>query len=154
MRLQILKLFLRRLELTEGVTHQFLEILKERVNESPKFRSLGTIDCHMGIKSGSDVFAIKFESFSCKNIDIWEEDRLRELDFYFEMLQDEWQDWFYTLAGEGAVVDRPGLNEMDLNHPGGILRCSDELGRLKFFRYMNSLQEFFNCINLTDLKEH
>ena len=138
--------------MTNSVTYQFLETLKERVNKSLNFRTLGTIDCHVGIKSGSDIFALKFESFSCRSVSIWEEDRLRELDFYFEMLPEEWQGWFHTLIVESSAADRPGLNEMDLKGSGGILRCSDELGRLKFYRYMNSLQEFFNCIDPSDLK--
>ena len=77
--------------MTNSVTYQFLETLKERVNKSLNFRTLGTIDCHVGIKSGSDIFALKFESFSCRSVSIWEEDRLRELDFNFEMLPEEWQ---------------------------------------------------------------
>ena len=68
------------------------------------------------------------------------------------MLPEEWQGWFHTLIVEGSATDRPGLNEMDLKGSGGILRCSDELGRLIFYRYMNSLQEFFNCIDPSDLK--
>jgi hypothetical protein len=143
---------LRSRILTKGVTHHFLEQLKERANKSSYFRSLGTIDCHVGIKSGSDVFSLKFESFSCEEIKVWEEDRLRELDFYFEMKHKEWQDWFYLLLEDNIAEDRLGLNEMDLNHPDGVLRCSDELGRLKFLRYMNSLQEFFNCVDSSDFK--
>ena len=139
--------------MTEGVTRHFLERLKARANESSQFRGLGTIDCHVGIKSGSDVFALKFESFACREIRVWEEDRLRELDFYFEMKQGEWQDWFCSLVGDNSVTNKIGLNEMDLKHPDGVLRCSDELGRLKFFRYMNSLQEFFNCVDSSDFEE-
>ena len=139
--------------MTEGVTRNFLERLKDRANGSSQFRGLGTIDCHVGIKSGSDVFALKFESFTCREIRVWEEDRLRELDFYFEMKQGEWQDWFSSLVGDNSANKKIGLNELDLKHPDGVLRCSDELGRLKFFRYMNSLQEFFNCVESSDFKE-
>ena len=139
--------------MTEGVTRNFLERLKDRANGSSQFRGLGTIDCHLGIKSGSDVFALKFESFTCREIRVWEEDRLRELDFYFEMKQGEWQDWFSSLDGDNSANKKIGLNELDLKHPDGVLRCSDELGRLKFFRYMNSLQEFFNCVESSDFKE-
>jgi len=84
---------------------------------------------------------------------LWEEDRLRELDFYFEMKQEEWQDWFCSLEDVKSVTDKVGLNEMDLKHPDGVLRCFDEVGRLKFFRYMNSLQEFFNCVGSSDFRE-
>ncbi len=139
--------------MTEGVTRHLLERLKDCANGSSQFRNLGTIDCHFGIKSGSDIFAIKFESFTCVEVRLWEEDRLRELDFYFEMKQEEWQDWFCSLEDVKSVTDKVGLNEMDLKHPDGVLRCFDEVGRLKFFRYMNSLQEFFNCVGSSDFRE-
>ena len=72
-------------------------------------------------KSGSDVFALKFESFMCREIKVWEEDRLRELDFYFEMKQREWLDWICSLVGDNSVTYKVGLNEMDLKHPDGVI---------------------------------
>ena len=60
-------------------------------NESDAFRSLGTIDCRMGFRSGDNVVALTFESFSCTEVSAWEVDRLRDLDFWIEMGPDRWK---------------------------------------------------------------
>ena len=122
-------------------------------NESVEFRSLGTIDCRMGFRSGDNVVALTFVSFSCTEVSVWEVDRLRELDFWLELEPDRWKEFLAEMCENGAVMDGHTLNSLDLSSEAGIIRYQDEIGRMKFFKYINSIQKFLELSLLSNSKD-
>ena len=122
-------------------------------NESDDFRSLGTIDCRMGFRSGENVVALTFVSFSCTEVSVWEVDRLRELDFWLELEPDRWKEFLAEMCENGAVMDGHTLNSLDLSSEAGIIRYQDEIGRMKFFKYINSIQKFLELSLLSNSKD-
>ena len=121
-------------------------------NESDAFRSLGTIDCRMGFRSGDNVVALTFESFSCTEVSAWEVDRLRDLDFWIEMGPDRWKEFLAKMCESKEVIDGHTLNSLDLSSEAGIIRYQDEIGGMKFFRYINSIEKFLELSLLSNSK--
>ena len=121
-------------------------------NESDDFRSLGTIDCRMGFRSGDNVVALTFESFSCTEVSAWEVDRLRDLDFWIEMGPDRWQEFLAKMRENTEVMHGHTLNSVDLSSEAGIIRYQDEVGRMKFFQYINSIEKFLELSLLSNSK--
>jgi len=121
-------------------------------NESDDFRSLGTIDCRMGFRSGDNVVALTFESFSCTEVSVWEVDRLRELDFWIELEPVRWEEFLAEMCENIAVMDGHTLNCLDLSSEAGIIRYQDEIGKMKFFKYINSIQKFLELSLLSNSK--
>ena len=121
-------------------------------NGSAVFRSLGTIDCRIGFRSGDNVVALTFESFSCTEVGEWEVDRLRELDFWIEMEPDGWKEFLAEMCEKEEVIEGHTLNSLDLSSEAGIIRYQDEIGRMKFFRYINSIEKFLELSLLSNSK--
>jgi len=119
-------------------------------NESVEFRSLGTIDCRMGFRSGDNVVALTFVSFSCTEVSVWEVDRLRELDFWIELEPDRWEEFLAEKCENIKVIHSHSLNSLDLSSEAGVIRYQDEVGRMKFFKYINSIEKFLELSRLSN----
>ena len=92
-------------------------------------------------------------SFSCTEVSVWEVDRLRELDFWLELEPDRWKEFLAEMCENGAVMDGHTLNSLDLSREAGIIRYQDEIGRMKFFKYINSIQKFLELSLLSNSKD-
>lgn len=123
---------------------EWFESVRGIVNENPKFRALGNIDTNVGVKVGDQIFLLNFEAFECASVSESDEDGLQEVDFYIEMTPEEWQNFLGNIKENAGADAQHTLNTMDLNHPGGIIRSRDEYLRHNFFRYLLSLQFFFD----------
>ena len=125
-----------------------LKALKELVNQSDDFHSLGTIDCRVGFKSGDNVTAVTFQSYSCTEVATWDVDRLRELDFWIEMDPSQWSSMVNNIKEDGRANSCYRLNSLDLSTPGGIIHREDQSRGMKFYQYICSLQEFVDSVRL------
>jgi len=106
----------------------------------------------MGFRSGDNVVALTFESFSCTEVSVWEVDRLRELDFWIEMGPDRWKGFLAEMRKNTEVMHGHTLNSVDLSSEAGIIRYQDEVGRMKFFQYINSIEKFLELSLLSNSK--
>ena len=123
---------------------EWFESVGSIVNEDTKFRNLGNIDANVGVKVGERIFVLNFEAFECAGVSESDEEGLMEVDFYIDMTAEEWQDFLANIKENDGADLQHTLNTMDINHPGGIIRSRDEYLRHNFFRYLLSLQFFFD----------
>ncbi|MCH8110323.1 MAG: hypothetical protein IIB15_09370 [Chloroflexi bacterium] len=124
---------------------QWFDALREAVNEDARFRSLGTCDAKVGIKTEQQAFLITFEAFECAGVEEIDEDSLRDADFYLDLSTDEWQEFLSNIQTNGKADSEHSLNNLDLSRPSGMVKSHDEYRRHSFLRYHLSLQAFFDA---------
>jgi hypothetical protein len=131
---------------------EWFEAVQALVNEDAEFRRLGSIDTQMGIKSGADIFLITFEAFKCTEVSAGTDDDLFELDFYLDMAPETWQEMLTNIKAHGTADHQHTLNTLDLRLPDGLSSnaTGDQFKADMFFRYNESLQQFFNLSGQLD----
>jgi hypothetical protein len=115
------------------------------VNADPNFRQLGTVDTVTGAKIGNKIYEITFEAFECAGVREVNENALRDMDFWMEQSYDAWKDMIENIKRHGAADLSHTLNTIDLSAPEGFARSHDGYRRDAFYRFNQSLQDFFNA---------
>jgi hypothetical protein len=113
----------------------------------------GTIDCVAQFTvfeatphGGARHFQVTFEEFSVTRVDEVDDEEVDRADFVLEADLDIWQEMIENIAaGNGRPDLEHSLNRLSL--PGTPMRAwsEDPLRRDLFFRFNQSLQEFFNA---------
>jgi hypothetical protein len=129
---------------------EWFDALKAIVNQDPAFRQLGTIDTVIGVKAGSKIYELTFEAFECAGVREAGEDDLRDMDFWLEQPYDKWQDMIENIKTHGAADLSHTLNTIDLSMPAGLAQSHDGYRRDAFYRFNQSIQDFFNASSKLD----
>ena len=124
---------------------EWFNAVKDLVNADPNFRQLGTVDTVTGAKVGNKIYEITFEAFECTNVREVNENALRDMDFWMEQSYDAWKDMLENIKKNGAADLSHTLNTIDLSAPEGFARSHDGYRRDAFYRFNQSLQDFFNA---------
>lgn len=124
---------------------EWFNAIKDLVNNDPAFRQLGTVDAVVGVKVGSKIFELTFEAFECTNVREAGENDLRDMDFWLEQSYDAWKEMIGNIRQHGAADLSHTLNTIDLNIPEGFARSHDGYRRDAFYRFNQSIQDFFNA---------
>lgn len=124
---------------------EWLEALRQTVNADESFRRLGTVDTVMGIKVGEKVYQITFEAFACADVRKIGTADLRDVDFWLELPYEGWKEMLENIRQHGEADLRHTLNTIDLEQPEGFARSYDGYRRDAFYRFNQSLQDFFNA---------
>ena len=124
---------------------EWFNAIKDLVNQDPAFRQLGTIDCVVGAKIGTKIYEITFEAFECTNVKEASENDLRDMDFWLEQPYDNWKDMIENIKKHGAADLSHTMNTIDLSLPEGFARSHDGYRRDAFYRFNQSIQDFFNA---------
>lgn len=124
---------------------EWFNAVKDLVNNSPEFRQLGTIDAVVGVKVGNKVYELTFEAFELTNVREAAESDLRDMDFWLEQPYEKWQEMLENIKKNGAADLSHTLNTIDLSMPEGFARSYDGYRRDAFYRFNQSLQDFFNA---------
>ncbi len=124
---------------------EWFNAIKDIVNSDPAFRQLGTVDCVVGIKVGSKILEVTFEAFECTAVRDATTDDLRDMDFWLEQSYDQWKDMLENIKKHGAADLSHTLNTIDLTIPEGFARSHDGYRRDAFYRFNQSIQDFFNA---------
>lgn len=119
--------------------------IKEIVNKDPAFRQLGTVDAVVGMKIEHKIIEVTFEAFECTNVREASENDLRDMDFWLEQSYDQWKDMLVNIQKNGKADLSHTLNTIDLSSPEGFARSHDGYRRDAFYRFNQSLQDFFNA---------
>ena len=119
--------------------------IKDIVNNDPKYRQLGTVDAVVGIKVGSKLYELTFEAFECTGVREASENDLRDMDFWLELPYERWKDMVTNIQKNGKADLTHTLNTIDLSTPEGFARSHDGYRRDAFYRFNQSLQDFFNA---------
>ena len=124
---------------------EWFNAIKDIVNSDPNFRQLGTVDAVVGVKVENKIYQLTFEAFECTNVREASESDLRDMDFWLEQPYDLWKDMLDNIKKHGAADLSHTLNTIDLNIPEGFARSNDGYRRDAFYRFNQSIQDFFNA---------
>jgi hypothetical protein len=126
----------------------FTALKHQMAAEQARFRRLGFIDTTFGISvtqnGASRNFVLTFEVFELKDVHEVGQLDLGQLDFAIEGDFAIWRDMIENIQRHGEADTKHDLNT--LTHFGEALRISyaDPEGHDKLYRFMESIQEFFD----------
>ena len=123
----------------------WLEDLKERVNGTDRFKHFGTIDCAMGIQVDEQVFKVVFEAFEVIEVAEVTDAASEDLDFTLTMAGTEWQEMLENIKANGRADLNHTLNTLDLEKPEAFAMGDDYTRRDLFYRFNQTLQDFFDA---------
>jgi hypothetical protein len=129
---------------------EWFNAIREITNNDPAFRQLGTVDATVGIKVGNKIYELTFEAFECTGVREAGENDLRDMDFWLEQSYDQWKDMLENIKRNGAADLTHTLNTIDLSMPEGFARSHDGYRRDAFYRFNQSIQDFFNASSKID----
>jgi len=124
---------------------EWFNAVKDLVNNDPAFRQLGTVDTTVGVKVGNKIFQLTFEAFECTGVREAGANDLRDMDFWLEQSYDQWKEMLENIKQHGAADLTHTLNTIDLSMPEGFARSHDGYRRDAFYRFNQSIQDFFNA---------
>ncbi|HTR62411.1 MAG TPA: hypothetical protein VMH37_11965 [Candidatus Binataceae bacterium] len=137
-------------------TEYFGALRDKMAAEQEKFRRLGFIDTTFGIKVGSNGkarnFVLEFEVFELK--DVREVDSIdpKKVDFTIEGDARVWQEMIENIHRNGEADSSHDINT--LAHFGEQLKVvyDDPDGHDKLYRFMESIQKFFDLSSKVDVR--
>lgn len=121
----------------------FFQALQQRTKEDKaRFEKLGYCDTSFGVRVGGDLYSVAFEVYEC--VDVREGGDAEKLDFVLSGPRAIWNDMVSAIVEHKGADAKHTLNT--LSHVGDVLRveAADAEGQDKFYRYMASIQEFFD----------
>jgi len=136
---------------------EYFGALKDKMTaEQDKFRRLGFIDTTFGIRVGSNGkqrnFVLEFEVFDLK--DVREVDSIdpKKVDFTIEGDTRVWQEMIENIHRNGEADSSHDINT--LAHFGEQLKVvyDDPDGHDKLYRFMESIQKFFDLSSKVDVR--
>ena len=131
---------------------EWFNAIKDMVNVDPNFRQLGTVDAVIGVKVENKIFELTFEAFECTKVREATADDLRDMDFWLEQSYDQWKEMLENIKKNGAADLTHTMNTLDLSNPEGFARSNDGYRRDAFYRFNQSIQDFFNASAKIDTK--
>ena len=118
----------------------WFEAAKARTNADAAFKKLGTADTRFAIKHDDAVVEVQFDAFAIGTVAERSVEELREFDFYLEMSSVQWHDYLDGLRRPGA---KRSISDVDLQTDGGVVKGESALGKNNAFRYLCSVDRFF-----------
>jgi hypothetical protein len=121
----------------------FFEALRQRtLQETALFEKLGYCDTSFGVKIDSDLYAIHFEVYECVGVEQGGDEA--KLDFVLAAPRGVWCEMVESIVANGGADAGHTLNT--LSHVGDVVRVeyADAEGHDRFYRYMATIQEFFD----------
>jgi hypothetical protein len=134
----------------------FFEALKAQMDASQdRFRRLGFIDTIFGVRVGQNGrarnFVLEFEVFDLKGIREVDGIDLKQVDFVIEGDGAVWREMFENIKRNGEADSSHDLNT--LAHFGDRLKIvyDNPDGHDKLYRFMESIQQFFDLSSKVDV---
>ncbi|MEE9277316.1 MAG: hypothetical protein V3V06_02795 [Dehalococcoidia bacterium] len=124
---------------------EWFQELRGVVNNDPNFRKFGTIDLDMGVQVDQSVFKVVFEAFEVVDVAEITEKESKDLDFVLTMSGAQWREMLENIHSNGKADLHHTLNTLDLENPENFARSEDYHRRDKFYRFNQSLQDFFDA---------
>ena len=130
---------------------EFFQALQQRTKEDAAvFEKLGYCDTSFGVRVGDELYAISFEVYECTGVK--EGGDAAALDFVLAAPPDTWKEMIQAIVDHGGADAAHTLNT--LSHMGDVMEVQfvDPEGFDKFYRFMASLQEFFDQARHLDVR--
>lgn len=119
--------------------------LQQVVNNDERFKHFGTIDAKIGVRVGDNAYELVFEVYELVSVREISVDELQQCDFYLEQDPESWREMLENIKANGKADVNHTLNTIDLNSPAGLARGSDGYKVDLFYRYNQTLQDFFDA---------
>lgn len=125
----------------------FRELQSAMKADRPRFQKLGVCDTTFGVAvAGADphLYELRFEVFDCAEVRELGSARDADLDFVLEAPVELWREMLASAQPHGSAAPEYTLNS--LSHLGDRMkvRYDDPEGHDKFYRFMATLQAFFD----------
>lgn len=135
---------------------EYFQALKDKMEaHQEKFRRLGFIDTTFGVSvannGNSRHFVLEFEVYDLKNVREVPSIDLKQVDFMIEGNERVWREMIENIKRHGEADSSHDLNT--LAHFGEQLKVvyDDPDGHDKLYRFMESIQEFFDLTSQLDV---
>jgi hypothetical protein len=122
---------------------EFFQALQRRTREDAAvFEKLGYCDTSLGVKIDDELYAIHFEVYECVQVERGGDPA--KLDFVLAAPRAVWCEMVESIVKNRGADAAHTLNT--LSHLGDVVRVeyTDAEGHDRFYRFMASLQEFFD----------
>jgi hypothetical protein len=136
-------------------TEYFTALQAQMAASEDKFRRLGFIDTTFGVSIGANGttrnFILEFEVFDLKNVSEVPALDLKKLDFAIQGDVPVWREMIENIKRNGQADSSHDINT--LAHFGERLKIvyDDPDGHDKLYRFMESIQEFFDLSSKLDV---
>ncbi len=130
---------------------EFFQALAERTREdAATFEKLGYCDTSFGVKVGDSLYSLQFEVYEC--VSASEGGDPAKLDFVLAATPAVWNEMVESIVKHGGADAAHTLNT--LSHIGDVIKVEyeDPEGHDRFYRFMASIQEFFDQARHLDLE--
>ena len=129
---------------------EFFRGLQQRTRDAaPTFEKLGYCDTRFGVKIGDRLYTVEFEVYECMGTEEGGDET--GLDFVLEGSAETWTEMVRSIVENEGADAAHTLNT--LSHIGDVLevRFEDPEGFDMFYRFMATLQEFFDQAHHLDV---
>lgn len=129
----------------------FFEALQERTREQKAtFEKLGYCDTRFGVRVGDALYTVGFDVYECTDVE--EGGDPAKLDFVLSGPAETWNEMVESIAKNDGADAAHTLNT--LSHLGDRIKLEfeDPEGFDKFYRYMASIQAFFDQAAALDVE--
>jgi len=124
----------------------WFEALRNVVLEDPEWRAFGMMDCAMGVNVGESTIKIVFDGYEIPEIaDISSDPSSSDLDFTLVMPPERWREMLENIQSNGHADLHHTLNTIDLESPEELAKGEDYTRRDLFYRFNQTLQDFFDA---------
>ncbi len=124
---------------------EWFEALRDIVNDDPAFRQSGTVDLVMGVDVGGTAFKVVFDAWEVAAVATLDDPDSDEIDFTLRMPADRWRDLIENIHAHGRADRHHTLNSLDLQSEDNLAQGDDYHRRDKFYRFNQSIQDFFDA---------
>lgn len=129
----------------------FFQALQERtLEQKATFEKLGVCDTSFGVRVGDSLFSVEFDVYECTSVA--EGGETSKLDFVLSGAPEVWSEMVESIVKNGGADASHTLNT--LSHLGDVIQVEyvDPEGFDKFYRFMASIQEFFDQAHALDVE--
>lgn len=122
---------------------EFFEALKKRTAvDAALFEKLGYCDTSFGVRIGDVLYGLHFEVYECTRVEQGPDPAA--LDFVLAAPREVWCEMIESIVSNQGADAAHTLNT--LSHVGDVIRVEyqDAEGHDRFYRFMASIQEFFD----------
>ena len=127
-------------------TVAWFEAVRDQVLDDPEWRAFGMMDCAMGVNVGESTIKIVFDGYEIPEIaDVSADPDAADLDFTLVMPPERWQEMLENIQSNGHADLHHTLNTIDLETPEELSKGDDYTRRDLFYRFNQTLQDFFDA---------
>ena len=123
---------------------EWFDAIRNIANKDERFRHFGTVDATLGVRVGDKAYQLVFEAFECNSAREISVEQLDDCDFYLDQPPAQWREMIENIKKNGKADITHTLNTIDLNMPQGLARGNDGYKVDLFYRFNQSLQDFFD----------